>query len=1361
MNDQFDRDIALTLAEAEERKKQKLLAAYQAWEESQKAGTPAPAEAPKAPAQVGAADQNKASPVLETGKALLGGALDAVVGTVNSAVDLADSLGNKLMEARRGTFAQRLTAATAFSNPAALVMGAGNAAERAPSGMAPTPDITNPVPENQTTVGRVGRSLTQFVLPVLGYMRMLGGVQKGQAAANFVKGSVAGAVADATVQAPNEKNLSNLVLEMGGADHRIIGPIAEFLAASPEDSQSFGRFKKVVEGLALGGAVETAVVGVGAMLKAIRRGSGDKALEGMLKEADKASKPAPPEVTPPAPPSAAPTPSPAATEAPVVKPSEAPPAQAVEEAPPTAVQEPAPAPKQDPDVVEYMDPDGAVAVGQVRKMLPNGKALIEDPATGKMRVVEPLRDAVEEATTASFRDSQSGAASPAVLAQMGGAVAGGAAGASQIEEGDSLEARIAKVAAGAAAGLGAATVATRALTAKSLDAALVDDPVVDSLARPAMQSIAPKADLASARKAAPVVDSAKVAQLADVLAAGDGRTLADAVKETDFNFAYIDNADDIEEAINAVSKQFELEIDVAKRGVQSFADMEALAREIGSDGRLADDLFQGTDRLAERTLALRTMVASSGAQVTKLARMVLNGEGGLEAGADNIIALRKQLTLHAALQARMKGVQTETARALAQYRITAPTVELSKVERDELIRQMGGLDLNMDLARKLADITDPEKLNAVARKGSEANFADAVYEAYVNGLLSGPATHVANAIGNSIVALGSVAEKYTTAGFGLVFRSGTDRVAFKEANAYVVGMGQALKETLWLSSDGLRRLASATGDASSGNFAMAHKKLLENPLYQAFSDDTFGARMNNPDAMQKGAAISADTFGMDERGWAGMAVNGLGSLVRVPGKALAAADEFFWTLNYRGELVAQAYREVSGRGLAGDDAAKAIADLLENPTEGMRLAAMEAGKRGTFTKELGRGGRGLQQAISYIPGARYIMPFVRTPINILKYAAERSPLNALNPGMWADVAAGGARRDAALARVALGSSVLLASYELALNGVSTQDGTKYRLIGGGDKKQNAERLAGILPYSLEITSPDGSKSYTAFNRLDPMGIQLGWAADLADILGKSSDMTAEELATAGAIAVSRNLVDKSYLAGLADFLDAINDPDRYMTRWVNNHVASRVPFTAALNAARREDDGHAKYAWTMMDAVKARLPGFSQDVPNQVNLFGEDIETPKALGPDWLSPIYQSAGTVHPAAAEIARLNLDLQYPAKNISAGRGAPSVDLTPQQYHRLMKLIGEGAEGRPGFRDRANELVQSQAYQQLPDTPEGSDYRGPRQLLLSKVYEQSKEQARALLLMEDKELAVKVRTAKENTQRAKFGKQLIPTE
>ena len=53
----------------------------------------------------------------------------------------------------------------------------------------------------------------------------------------------------------------------------------------------------------------------------------------------------------------------------------------------------------------------------------------------------------------------------------------------------------------------------------------------------------------------------------------------------------------------------------------------------------------------------------------------------------------------------------------------------------------------------------------------------------------------------------------------------------------------------------------------------------------------------------------------------------------------------------------------------------------------------------------------------------FVLPFVRTPVNIARYAFERTPFAPL-VGQWrADIAAGGARADLALARMSTGTAI--------------------------------------------------------------------------------------------------------------------------------------------------------------------------------------------------------------------------------------------------------------------------------------------------------------------------------------------------
>src|SRR3546814_18100884 len=86
----------------------------------------------------------------------------------------------------------------------------------------------------------------------------------------------------------------------------------------------------------------------------------------------------------------------------------------------------------------------------------------------------------------------------------------------------------------------------------------------------------------------------------------------------------------------------------------------------------------------------------------------------------------------------------------------------------------------------------------------------------------------------------------------------------------------------------------------------------------------------------------------------------------------------------------------------------------------------------TFQKPLGPGGRGIQQFANEVPGAKLVIPFVRTPINILKFAAERS---VLAPAFkeWRDmIRAGGRPTDEALARLTMGSGLFALAVPAAL-----------------------------------------------------------------------------------------------------------------------------------------------------------------------------------------------------------------------------------------------------------------------------------------------------------------------------------------
>ena len=128
------------------------------------------------------------------------------------------------------------------------------------------------------------------------------------------------------------------------------------------------------------------------------------------------------------------------------------------------------------------------------------------------------------------------------------------------------------------------------------------------------------------------------------------------------------------------------------------------------------------------------------------------------------------------------------------------------------------------------------------------------------------------------------------------------------------------------------------------------------------------------------------------------------------------------------ELNSLAYRTAKGEGLEGAELGARVRELVENPSEEIHLGAVDASKYQTFTNDLGESGKQAQKFINNFPPAKIILPFVRTPTNILKYTAHRTPFNKQ---MWADVKAGGVKRDVALARMSMGSGALFMGYNMA------------------------------------------------------------------------------------------------------------------------------------------------------------------------------------------------------------------------------------------------------------------------------------------------------------------------------------------
>lgn len=686
----------------------------------------------------------------------------------------------------------------------------------------------------------------------------------------------------------------------------------------------------------------------------------------------------------------------------------------------------------------------------------------------------------------------------------------------------------------------------------------------------------------------------------------------------------------------------------ARRGVITQAETRDMA---GLLGMSAEDLGKrriGQAFNAEEMLAARSLLVNQATKVRDLARIARDGSAAEKA------QFAQEVTRLVAIQEQVAGATAEAGRALAQFRMMAGA---SREEIARMVEASKGAGID-DMARRIAELDDPAKVANFAANAYKATTADKVYEAWINALLSGPQTHASNILSNTLVAAWNIPETATAAAISKLTGSG---IAGREVLARTFGFFEGAKE---------------------GLAAAGHALRTEQPS---------GATMFEPAKPR--------------------AIGGVGGqVVRIPSRLLMGEDEFFKAIAYRQEINALAMRQGLKEGLGGRELAERIVDLKSNPTEAMREAAGAFAEKQTFTNPLGTAGQGVQQAVQNFPGARYIVPFIRTPANLIKYAADRSVFAPLFKEARENLsgANGPIARDNQIARITLGTTVSATAAYMAADGTIT---------GGGPadpQKRALLRATGWQPYSVKI-----GDTYYSYARIEPLGMLFGVAADMVEMYDTLTKDEKADLAVLMTGSASRNLISKNWLAGPSNAAQAALDPERYGAWYAQKLAGTAVPAGVAQWA--NASDPYMREARTMLDAVRARIPGEREKLFAKRDVFGEPITREGALWNDTLSPIYMSTAKDDLAAAELVRLKV---IPGR---LPRTIRNTELQPAEYDFYSEQSGKMAKAG------LDALVALPQWRDLPEAVQVD--------AMQDVIRKSRDQARSLLFHTFPDLPMRV--------------------
>lgn len=614
----------------------------------------------------------------------------------------------------------------------------------------------------------------------------------------------------------------------------------------------------------------------------------------------------------------------------------------------------------------------------------------------------------------------------------------------------------------------------------------------------------------------------------------------------------------------------------------------------------------------------------------------------------------------------------------------------------------GGMVSPGQLAQMVVDLPSEEAMMAFAKAALKPKWGDMFYEIWVNGLLSGPVTHSTNIISNAATLLWNIPERQVAS----LLKPGSVRPG--EAAAMVGGVLESV------------------GDA----WRLAWKAFKEDaPQFGASKLENMPRRAITADALEvtgiPGRAIDflASAVGLGQGKWLDVAGTG----VRLPGRFLMAGDDFFKAIAFRAELRAlakrQAFREINELGLTGKEAARKAKEIehkiLTDPPETIKQDAQEFAAYTTFTRELGTAGSAVQMAVQNVPFGRVVLPFIRTPANIFKFAGERTPLALASKAVRDELAAGGERQALALAKIGLGSMTMAFMASLAANGLITGGGPKDKVL----RKQL--ELEGWQPYSFKV-----GNEYVSFARIEPLGSLIGMAADAADLMGQLGQKDSAELASALTVAISRNVANKTFVKGLAGTLNAVTSQDVHVVKsFLEKELPTLMPYSSAIGQTAKVVDPVMRDVQSILDAFKAKVPGFSDELPPQRNLYGDKVLLQGGMGPDLFSPLYVREIKDDPVAHELNRLAYPFAMPSRHIDG------IQLTPKLYDRYAELAGKGSEltGRQSLHDALHETMRQGIYKQAADGPDGG-----KKVLLEATINRFREMAALQLEQENKDFA-----------------------
>jgi hypothetical protein len=385
---------------------------------------------------------------------------------------------------------------------------------------------------------------------------------------------------------------------------------------------------------------------------------------------------------------------------------------------------------------------------------------------------------------------------------------------------------------------------------------------------------------------------------------------------------------------------------------------------------------------------------------------------------------------------------------------------------------------------------------------------------------------------------------------------------------------------------------------------------------------------------------------------------------------------------------------------------------ITDPDLNMRSAPVSNMIRdiGHFVKQ----GKNRKTPMGYL--MRLLAPFVVTPTNLLDKAVKMTPLAFAMGDVRAAIKLGGVPKNIAVARMGLGtilaSGATLAWMNDMITGGAPSDQQKLREWRAENKQEYSARIP-------------GTDTFINYGRLDPYGTTIGFVADIMEAADVFTDGEYSDAMSLAFASIAKSVKSKLFLRGMTEAMQAFDDPDRYMERWLGNVANSFIPFSSLIAQTERTLDPELREANSLLEMAQAKTPGASEFLAHRVNLWGDPI---KFEGPGFSSsiaeaaartfnPFYMRTRTKDKVTGDLIRLKSFPGMPKRTIAGVR------LSPEQYEEYATEAGKTAK------------VILDQYSKTPDWDKAmKTFAGREQIkqTVEKVIKETRRRARENLLL-----------------------------